>query len=69
MGWVYGRILGGIGESFVVILDLKWMMASRLDSDMIFGVRIRSLRKPLCFYLVLFHKECFCCDTRGIFWR
>jgi hypothetical protein len=55
--------------SFVVIPDLNWKMALRLDSDMIFGVGIQPLRKPLWFYLVLLHKGCFSCETRGIFWR
>jgi hypothetical protein len=40
MGWVYGRILGDVGGSFVVILDLTWKMVSRLDSGMNFGVGI-----------------------------
>jgi hypothetical protein len=50
MGWVYGRILGGVGESF---LDLRWAMAPRLDFDMIFGAGIWPLRMSFQFYLVL----------------
>ena len=46
MEWVYGKILGGLGGSFVVIPDLKWKMAQRLDFDMIFGVGIWSLMIP-----------------------
>jgi hypothetical protein len=37
MGWVYGKILGGV-VGFVVILDLRWDMAQRLDFRMIFGM-------------------------------
>jgi integral membrane sensor domain MASE1 len=40
MGWVYGRIFIGVGGSSVVAPDLKWVMAPRLDSGMIFGVVI-----------------------------
>jgi hypothetical protein len=50
---VYGRILGGVGRSLVVIPDLRCEMALRLDSDMIFGVGIWPLRKHFQFYLVL----------------
>ena len=53
MGWVYGRILGGVGGGFVVIPYLRWEMTSRLDSYMIFGVQMQPLRKPFQFYLVL----------------
>ena len=38
MGWVYGTILGGFRESFVVILDLSWEIDPRLDFDMIFCI-------------------------------
>jgi len=37
MEWVYGRILEGVGGNFVVTPNLKWEMAPRLDSGMIFG--------------------------------
>jgi hypothetical protein len=46
MGWVYGRILEGVGRSFVVITK---------DSGMFFGVGIRPLRKA---FLVLFGIAC-----------
>jgi hypothetical protein len=52
-GWVYERIFGGVGGSFVVILDLRCEIDSRLDFVMIFGVGIRPLRKSFQFYLVL----------------
>jgi hypothetical protein len=35
MGWGYGSILGGVGESSLVILDLRWEIAPRLISGMI----------------------------------
>jgi hypothetical protein len=38
MGWVYGRILCGVGRSFVVSPDLRWEITQRLDFGMIFGV-------------------------------
>jgi hypothetical protein len=53
MRWVYRRILGGVGRSLVVILDLNWEMDPRLDSSLIFGVGLRHLRKHFLFYLVL----------------
>ncbi len=40
MGWVYRRILGGVGGSFQVISDLRWERASMLDFGMICGVEI-----------------------------
>jgi hypothetical protein len=40
MGWGYGRILGGVGRSFLVISDLKWERASMFDYAMICGVGI-----------------------------
>jgi hypothetical protein len=33
MGWDYGRILRGVGISFLVISDLRWEMAPSLDSS------------------------------------
>jgi hypothetical protein len=39
-GWGYGRILGGVGRSFLVISDLKWERASMFDYDMICGMGI-----------------------------
>ena len=53
MGWGYGRIIGGVGGNFQVILYLRWEMAPRLDSGMIYGVRIWPLKKPFQVYLVL----------------
>jgi hypothetical protein len=53
MGWVYGRILGEVGGSFVVTLDLKLEMAPMLDLGIIFGVGIRPLRMPSQFHLDL----------------
>jgi len=40
IGWGYGKILGGVGESFQVIPDLRWERASMLDFGMICGVEI-----------------------------
>jgi hypothetical protein len=40
MGWGYGRLLGGVGRSFLVISDLKWERASMFDYDMICGMGI-----------------------------
>ncbi len=42
MRWVYGRVLGEVGRSFVVIPDLRWEMIPRIDSGMTCDVRIRS---------------------------
>jgi hypothetical protein len=53
MGWVYGIILGGVGGSFLVTPDLRWKIAPRLDSSMIFGLGIWPLRMSFQFYLVL----------------
>jgi hypothetical protein len=47
MGWVYGLIVGGNGEHFVVILDLRWEIILRLVSGIIFSVRMRTLRMLL----------------------
>jgi hypothetical protein len=40
MGQGYERILGGVGRSSLVIPDLRWEMAPRSSSSMIYGVRI-----------------------------
>jgi len=68
MRWVYGRVLGEVGRSFVVIPDLRWEMAQRLDFGMIFGVGIRpsgSLSSFIwyCFSII------FCCGSCEILWR
>ena len=44
MGWAYGIIVGGNGEHFIVILDLRWEIVLRLVSSIIFSVRMRPLR-------------------------
>jgi hypothetical protein len=46
LGWYYRRILGRALVSFQVIPNLRWEMAPRLDSGMIYGMEICSLRKP-----------------------
>jgi hypothetical protein len=46
MGWVYG-IIGGNGEHFVVILDLRWEIVLRLVYGIIFSVRMQPLRMLL----------------------
>lgn len=38
LGWGYEKILGRVGENYLVILDSRWEMDSRLDSGMICGV-------------------------------
>jgi hypothetical protein len=53
MGWVNGRILGGVGGNSVVTPDLNREMTPMLDSSMIFGVRIWPLRMHFQFYLIL----------------
>jgi hypothetical protein len=53
IGWVYGRILGGVGKRFVVTPDLKWEIALRFNSGMIFGVGIWPLWMHFQFYLIL----------------
>jgi hypothetical protein len=40
MQWGYERMLGGVGGSFQAIPDLRWEMASRLYSGMIYDVWI-----------------------------
>jgi hypothetical protein len=35
-----GAYKEGVGESFVVIPNLRWVMAPRLESSVIFGVGI-----------------------------
>jgi hypothetical protein len=47
MGWVYGIIVGGNGEHFVVILDLRWEIVLRLVYGIIFSVRMQPLRMLL----------------------
>lgn len=34
MGWVYKRILGGLGGSSVITPDLKWVMVPRFWLDL-----------------------------------
>jgi hypothetical protein len=49
MVWVYEKILGGVGGRSLTIPDLKWEMASKLVSGMIFVAGIwplRALTKP-----------------------
>jgi hypothetical protein len=41
----YGKILGGVGRCFLVIPDLSYEMAPRLDSGMMCGVGRWPLRK------------------------
>jgi hypothetical protein len=51
MGWVYGRTLGRVGESFVVTPYLMWEMVPRLDFGMIVNVGDMALKEA---FLVLF---------------
>jgi hypothetical protein len=41
---VCGKILEGVGGSFLFIPNLRWEMTSKLDYDMASGMGIRSLR-------------------------
>jgi hypothetical protein len=52
--WGYGRISGGIEGCFLIILDLSWEMAPRLDFGIMCGVGRRPLRKLLRIYTLLF---------------
>jgi hypothetical protein len=38
MGWDYGNSLGGVGRSFLVLLDLRWGTTPRLVFGMMYGV-------------------------------
>jgi len=38
MGWVFGNSLGGVGRSFLDILDLRWVTTPRLVFGMVCGV-------------------------------
>jgi hypothetical protein len=53
MEWDNGRILGGVEGSSQVIPNLKWEMSPMLDSSIICGVGIWSLRKPFHNYIAL----------------
>jgi hypothetical protein len=44
MGWTYGKISGRTRGSFLVIPNLMWETALRLDSSTTCGVRIRHLK-------------------------
>jgi hypothetical protein len=44
MGWVSGNSLGGIGRSFLDVLDLRWVTAPRLIFGMMCGVGGKPLR-------------------------
>jgi hypothetical protein len=45
LGWDYGRISGGVGGCFIIILDLSWEMTLTLDFGMTCDVGTRPLRK------------------------
>jgi hypothetical protein len=53
MGWGYGRILGVVGECFLLVLDLNWEMAVKSDFEMMCGVGRWPLRKISWIYVVL----------------
>jgi hypothetical protein len=53
MGWGYGRISRGFGGCFLIIPDLRWEMASRLDFGMMCGVGRRPLKKLFQIYIIL----------------
>lgn len=45
MGWGFGNSLGGVGSSFLVLLDSRWEIAPRLVFCRTFGVRYYPLRE------------------------
>jgi hypothetical protein len=44
MGWGFGKISGGVGGSFLAILDLWWVMALNLSFEMTYGAGIKPSR-------------------------
>jgi len=44
MRWVCGKISGGVGGSFLAILDLWWVMALTLSFEMTYGAGIKPSR-------------------------
>jgi hypothetical protein len=68
-GWGYGRILGGAGGCFQVILDLRWEMPPRLDSSMICMVWRQDPKGSLSKFIWYCLREgCFCRGLFGAFW-
>jgi len=55
MRWGYKRISGGFGGCFLVIPDLSWEMAQRLDSGMTCGVKDKALNE---YFLDLYSIAC-----------
>ena len=53
MGLGYKRISRRVGSCFLVIPDLRWEIAPRLNYGMACGLRIRPLRKLFLIYMVL----------------
>jgi hypothetical protein len=53
MGLGLGKISGGAGESFLVTLDLRWIMAPKLDFGMTRGEGIKASRLVFRTYSVL----------------
>jgi hypothetical protein len=43
IGWVFGITSGGVGRSFLVILDLRWVMTQKLNFGKASGVGIKPL--------------------------
>lgn len=46
MGWGYVRKLEGVEGNCLAIPDLRWKMASRSISSMIYGMGLWPLKKP-----------------------
>jgi hypothetical protein len=53
IGWGYGKRLEGVGGDSLVILDLRWEMALRLNFGITSGAEIKPLRKLSQIYTIL----------------
>jgi len=53
-GWGYEKISRGDGENSLIIPDLRWEMALRLDFGMVYGAGIKLLKKLFWICIVLF---------------
>jgi hypothetical protein len=62
MGWGFGKISGGARESFLAKLELRWVMARKLDSGLTCAVGIKPSRS-------LFHTCSVWPDLRKLSWQ
>lgn len=44
MGWGFGKLSRGVGVSFLVILDLCWVMALKITFGITYGAGIKPSR-------------------------